>query len=241
MLVQKPPKGQTFGGFCVSGLRAVKRTYVYVDGFNLYYRALKGTPHKWLDILALVQGLLDSDNHILKIRYFTARVSGKVDPGQPVRQETYIRALETLTCVEVHYGNFLTKQKIRPLVHPLADGTTHVKVWNTEEKGSDVNLATHLVHDAWRGAYDVAVVLSQDTDLCEPLRIVRDELAKPVGLIWLDGTQPGKLGNMVSFVRHVTAARLAAAQFPPTVRGRKGRAIVCPSEWTSVTARSVGP
>lgn len=95
--------------------KAVKRTFVYVDGFNLYYRALKGTPHKWLDILALVRNLLDADNDIQKIRYFTAPVSGKLDPGQPVRQDTYLRALRTLPCVEVHFGNFLTKQKVRPL------------------------------------------------------------------------------------------------------------------------------
>lgn len=66
--VQKPP------GHClrrllrVWAIHLVKKTYVYVDGFNLYYRALKGTPHKWLDILALVRGLLDPDNDIRQIR-----------------------------------------------------------------------------------------------------------------------------------------------------------------------------
>ena len=209
----------------------MKRTYVYVDGFNLYYRALKGTPHKWLDILALLRGLLDPDNDVLKIRYFTAPISGKLDPGQPARQEAYLRALRTLPCVEVHFGNFLTKPKVRPLVQPLADGTTHVRIWNTEEKGSDVNLATYLVHDAWRDLYDVAVVLSQDTDLVTPVRITRDEIGKTVGLVWLDGTQPGKLGGVASFVRHVTPNRLAAAQFPPVLQGRNGKAIQRPATW----------
>lgn len=124
------------------------------------------------------------------------------------------------------------------LVQPLADGTTHVKVWNTEEKGSDVNLATYLVHDAWRGLYDVAVVLSQDTDLCEPLRIVRDEVSKPVGLVWLDSTQPGKLGAAASFVRHVTPSRLAAAQFAPVLVGRNGKPIKRPAEWIAATNES---
>ena len=31
------------------------RTVVYVDGFNLYYGALKGTSWKWLDLVALSQ------------------------------------------------------------------------------------------------------------------------------------------------------------------------------------------
>ena len=56
------------------------RTAVYVDGFNLYYRAVKGTPYKWLDIKALAAGLLRPENEITCIRYFTADVSGKRDP-----------------------------------------------------------------------------------------------------------------------------------------------------------------
>jgi len=49
------------------------RANVYVDGFNLYYGALKGTPLKWLDIAALCRLLLPGDT-INRIRYFTARI-----------------------------------------------------------------------------------------------------------------------------------------------------------------------
>jgi hypothetical protein len=207
------------------------RTYVYVDGFNLYYRALKGSAHKWLNILALVEGLLGAENDVRMIRYFTAPVSGKLDPQQPVRQEQYLRALQTLPNLTVHLGNFISKPKIRPLVTPLPDGTTHVRVINTEEKGSDVNFATYLVHDAWRDLYDVAVVLTQDTDLCEPLRIVRHEIGKAVGLVWLDGTKPGKMAANASFVRHVTSSRLAAAQFPNEFVAHNGKTVRRPASW----------
>ena len=44
------------------------RTFVYVDGFNLYYGALKGTPHRWLDIKALVEKLLLPGHEIIKIK-----------------------------------------------------------------------------------------------------------------------------------------------------------------------------
>ena len=103
---------------------AVQRTYVYVDGFNVYYQALRGTPHKWLNIEALVQALLGPDNRIDMIRYFTAPVSGKLDPDQPIRQDRYLRALRTLLNLTVHLGNFISKPKVRPLETPLADGTT---------------------------------------------------------------------------------------------------------------------
>ena len=52
------------------------RTFVYVDGFNLYYGALKGSSWKWLDLFALFQNMLQSHHQILSIKYFTARVSG---------------------------------------------------------------------------------------------------------------------------------------------------------------------
>lgn len=71
------------------------RTYVYVDGFNLYYGALKGTPYKWLDIRALFRAILRPENDILKIRYYTARVSSRPDnPDAPTRQDFYLQALQ---------------------------------------------------------------------------------------------------------------------------------------------------
>ena len=210
----------------------MKRTYVYVDGFNLYYRALRGTRYKWLNLQTLVAALLDPDNEIELIRYFTAPVGGKLDPGQPIRQQRYLQALSTLPNVTIHLGNFLTRPKTRPLVKPVAGGPTHVQIYNTEEKGSDVNLATYLVHDAWRNLFDVAVVLSQDTDLVEPVRIVRDEIRKDIGVVCLDGAKPGKLAAHGSFIRHITPSRLAAAQFPEIIPfGKKGKSVTRPVEW----------
>lgn len=72
------------------------RTHVYVDGYNLFYGSLKGTPHKWLNIYALCSALMPR-NDIRAIRYFTAQVSGTPrDPDQPTRQQTYFRALQPL-------------------------------------------------------------------------------------------------------------------------------------------------
>jgi hypothetical protein len=59
----------------------------------------------------------------------------------------------------------------------------YVRVIKTEEKGSDVNLATHLLHDAHRGKFEVAVIVSNDSDLLEPIKIVREELVLKVGIL----------------------------------------------------------
>jgi uncharacterized LabA/DUF88 family protein len=150
-------------------------TNVYIDGFNLYYGSVKNTPYRWLDLEAFCRHLLPNDD-IRGIRYFTARVSGKVDPDAPNRQAMYLRALGTLPLVSVHFGTFLTNKVWMPLVAPTTKGPRKVEVFKTEEKGSDVNLASWLLLDVFRKACDTVVVISNDSDLAEPVRIARHEL-----------------------------------------------------------------
>ena len=96
----------------------VARTIVYIDGFNLYYRALRGTPHKWLDIVAVSAAALPASCQIERINYYTAHISGRVDPDAPRRQHAYLRAIETLPNVEIHYGNFIVSKKWSGIVQP---------------------------------------------------------------------------------------------------------------------------
>jgi hypothetical protein len=85
------------------------RTSVYIDGFNLYFRAVKDTPYKWLDLKKLVSLLLQPHHQIVEIKYFTAIVYGRFDSKQPIRQKTYIRALEKfIPELSVHYGHFMS-------------------------------------------------------------------------------------------------------------------------------------
>ena len=207
------------------------RTFVYVDGFNLYNRALFNTPYKWLNLRALSGALLNPENEILAIKYYTARVSGRRDPDQPARQNAYLRALRSLPEVSVYFGNFLDKQIRRPLVNLLPGQPRFVVVYTTEEKGSDVNLASHLIWDGARSAYDVAVVLSKDTDLVEPMRIVREEMGKVCGLICPDQECPSTLRAVASFVRHIRASVLAKSQFPPSVTLPNGSVASKPALW----------
>jgi len=87
-------------------MTAKLRTYVYVDGFNLYYRALRKTPYKWLDLEVLCRELLHPENVVERIRYFTAPVGGKLDPAQPIRQQIYLRAISAnpiLSTISEHF------------------------------------------------------------------------------------------------------------------------------------------
>ncbi|MBX9772179.1 MAG: hypothetical protein K2X29_12455, partial [Candidatus Obscuribacterales bacterium] len=116
----------------------MSRAIVYIDGFNLYYRMLRNSPHKWLDISSYFGAAVAANNLILNhIYYFTANIKGGAsDPGAPLRQMAYLRALSTLTNVTIIKGHFLRNKKYAPLV---AGGWAHI--WHTEEKGSDVNIA----------------------------------------------------------------------------------------------------
>jgi len=97
------------------------RTIVYIDGFNLYYGSLKKTPYKWLDLWKYFQRALPEKCNLIKIKYFTARVSPLAnDPSAPIRQDAYIRALRAMYPgkVEIIEGHFSTKNVRMPLATP---------------------------------------------------------------------------------------------------------------------------
>ena len=192
------------------------RTRVYVDGYNLFYACLKSSPYKWLNVLALTKSLLPR-NRIDKLRYFTAQVSARPhDPDQPQRQQTYLRALATIPEIEVHFGHFLTHEVSMPDAAAWSAGRYRpVRVMKTEEKGSDVNLATHLLMDAFDDLFDVAVIISNDSDLKEPIIQVGRRFGKKIVLLAPRATRiSGALRPLADFIKQFGPNPLAAAQFP---------------------------
>jgi NYN domain len=195
---------------------------VYIDGFNLYYGCLKGTPYKWLDLEALTKRLLPKDQ-INRIRYFTAMENERVGKrGGPQRQATYLRALATVPNLSIHLGHFLTSRVRMPLAQPAVNGPRTVEVLKTEEKGSDVNLATYLLLDAFREDCEAAVVITNDSDLREPINVVRQELGIPVGVVNPHPPHRRSLVLRGTFFKQVRPATLAACQFPRVLKDRLG-------------------
>lgn len=236
----KVVRAQARAAFCILGVPRLARTIVYIDGFNLYYRALKGTPYKWLDVVALSQAALPSTCQIEAVKYYTARVSGRVDATAPARQHAYLRALATLPKVSIHYGNFFVTQKWAGLVQPpefrpimtvpAGQNPQVAYIWKTEEKGSDVNLGVHLVRDAFRGDFDQAAVITNDTDLVEPIRIVTQELGLPVTLLTPTGKPATSLADVASYVRHVQPY-VGPCQLPSLIPVPGKKPIVKPPTW----------
>ena len=201
---------------------------VYIDGFNLYYGALKRTPYKWLDLARLCATMLPGDN-VTAIKYYTARISARPgNPSAPTDQQIYLRALRTIPNLSITYGHFLTHS-----VSMRLTGVTPTKrVWvdKTEEKGSDVNLASHLVRDACHNAFQVAVLITNDSDLAEPVRIVRQELNLPVGILNPHQQHSAELKRFATFVKRIRQSDLIASQFPAVLNDAKG-AIHKPPSW----------
>ena len=200
----------------------MRRTIVYIDGFNLFYGALRNTPHKWLNPYALAQLVLK--NHtITAIKYFTALVQPRPqDPDQPVRQQAYLRALATLPQVEIIYGHFLSHPVTMRLVQPPSSGSPYVSVMKTEEKGSDVNLATHLMHDAHMKRMEVAVLITNDSDLVEPIRLLRRDLKLTIGVLNPHKKPAAEIMKAATFIRPIRAGVLAASQFPVQLTDARG-------------------
>jgi len=207
------------------------RTIVYVDGFNLYYGAVKDTAYKWLDIGKMC-GLLLPQNEIVGIKYFTARVSARPDdPGQPTRQQMFLRALGTIPGLEIIFGHFLSNETVLPRADSPPENRRYARVIKTEEKGSDVNLATHFLCDAFRGRFECGVLVTNDSDLREPVRVVRRELHRCVGVVNPHRRPSSKeLTEHASFQKTIRTGVLAASQFPDELEDANGR-FTRPAEW----------
>ena len=205
------------------------RTNVYVDGFNLYYGAVRKTPYKWLDIRRMCE-LAFPQNGIHEVHYCTAIVKDAPwDPQQSLRQLTFIRALRT-TGVEIYRGSFISHVKSLPLAKAPAKGSKMADVVVTEEKGSDVALGALLVAHGYQGRYEAAIVVSNDSDLVLPIKIVREELGLPVGIYNPHPTYSVELSKVASFKKQIRKGVLQAAQFPSTLTDANGT-ISKPSKW----------
>ncbi len=214
-------------------------TNVYIDGFNLYYGSLKGNPQlRWLDVADMCRRLLPN-RQLNRIRYFTARiVAWPHDQQAPDRPDIYLRALRTVPNLSIHFGRFAIRPSLMPR-NPItyAPGQPNspmtVSVVKTEEKRSDVNMATHLLVDCFYGDFDEAVMISNDSDLALPIEMVGRKFQKSVGMInpHPKGRISQELARVTDFqVRSINTSILARSQFPTTLTDQLG-SFTRPSKW----------
>ena len=171
------------------------------------------------------------ENDIKSIKYFSANVSARPgDPGQPNRQQTYFRALRTIPELEIHLGHFLSHKTKMRTANPAGNIPKYVEVIKTEEKGSDVNLASHLLLDAFRDRFDVAVLISNDSDLTTPVKMIAQEFNKRVGILNPQEHPSRELKNVATFFKKIRAGVLRQSQFPEQIEF-ENKVIRKPKAW----------
>lgn len=212
-----------------------QRVAYYIDGFNLYHGCFDNTrtrsswrEFRWLDLHTFCSKTYPNGNTV-SVRYFTATVEPQLDnPDTSIRQLTYLRALRTQGNVEVHLGRFSRYAKLRTLADPTTSIVVPKKpveealIIESREKGSDVNLASYLLLDGFQDRYELAVVITNDSDLATPIRMVREQLGKQVAIVNPRKRTALDLKGIANSYRSIRRIWLANAQFPNVMSDEHG-------------------
>lgn len=203
------------------------RVVAYIDGFNLYYglREKGWQRYYWLDVEKLVGNLLRAGQVLVRVNYFTALVSSTSgDRNKSKRQTTFLEALGTLANVRVYYGHYLQKR-----IKCFRCGA----VWLThEEKKTDVNIATGMLNDAYNDLFDVALLISGDSDLADVVHSIHPRFpGKRVVVAFPPARQSLALGKAADSSFTIGRANLAHSQFPDAVPKADGFVLQRPSSW----------
>lgn len=225
---------------------------LYYGGRGLCGKGTTGW--RWLDVRVLAERLVAKHSSwtnatIERVIYCTAVISGADNPVGNREQDAYLRALrhsQSTDCIEL--GNYVHRVARAPLATPDHKGRpilTHpgnvlmvkdaagqdnpaavfmVSTSRREEKGSDVNVAAHLLLDVLEHRIDAAVVISNDSDLKFPVQTARDRV--PVGTVnptrshtagKLRGSPTAGVGNHWWY--QLTTADFHACQLPDPAAG----------------------
>ena len=214
----------------------MKKTIAYIDGYNLYYGLLKGTKFKWLDMVALVKGMLRADHELVKVRYFTAPVRTYPHDAPAIeRQNAYLQALSACPLIETTLGFYSKNPTLLPAYEARcktcdvpANGL--LRVVKLEEKRSDVNIATSMLMDAFNGRAESFVLVSGDTDFIGPVTIVRKVFKKNV-IVLNPHTRHSDLERFASYYKDIPRDLPARCQLPEVVPLPNGRSIHRPPAW----------
>ncbi len=200
------------------------RVIAYVDGFNLYF-GLKShgwRRYYWLNVQNLARNLIKPSQVLARTKYFTARIADP--PDKRKRQETYIEVLQTLSDCEILFGKYqLNPRRCRNCGY--IDQVPN-------EKMSDVNIAVELLADAFQDRFDVALLISADSDLTKLVTRVRQILpAKKIVIAFPPHRVSRELQNVADEWFVIGRRTIAKSQFPLEVTKPDGFVLRRPEGW----------
>ena len=200
-----------------------ERVIVYVDGFNLYF-GIKDAGYeycKWLDLNLLASNLLKPNQELIEVKYFTSRVGN--NPDKQKRQSTYIDALET-TNVKILYGHYQSCS-----IECKRCGNN----WPTyNEKMTDVNIATQMLIDAYQDRFDMAMLISGDSDLVPPMKAIHSLFMQKRVFV---AFPPKRMNSSVALNAKgsiiIGRKNLIDSQFPNELTKKGGFILHKPTDW----------
>jgi uncharacterized LabA/DUF88 family protein len=200
-----------------------ERVIAYVDGFNLYFGLIEsGLDYcKWLDLNKLVNRLLKPNQELVRLKYFTSRINN--DPDKQKRQSIYLEAIESLG-INIYYGNFERK---------AIECHRCGKIWdNSNEKMTDVNIATNMLIDACHDMYDMAMLISGDSDLVPPIKAIHEFFPEKRVFV---AFPPKRHNTSIAYVAKgsmlIGRNNLVESQFEEEITKKDGFVLRKPTEW----------
>ena len=124
-------------------------------------------------------------------------------------------------------GSFVIQSKVSM---KLADRDGYALVIKNEEKGTDVNIASHLVNDAHHSLFEKAVVISNDSDLMTPIKIVTKEIGIPITIVSPFDRNSIQLKDVATDVKHLRKGLLKVSQFSEKLSDATGEFSI-PEKW----------
>lgn len=200
-----------------------QRVIAYIDGSNLYFGLVDAGLKfcKWLDVKKLMQRFLDSNQELIAVKFFTSRLTH--DAPREARQDVYLQALAA-SGVDLIFGSY----------HSKTIECYHCNhSWVTQnEKMTDVNLATHLLMDAHLDAYDVAFLVSGDSDFAPCVEAVDETYEeKSVVMLFPPNRENDSLSDEARSSQLISKEKLIECQFPLQLIGKDGVEIQKPIGW----------
>ncbi|MBK8283921.1 MAG: NYN domain-containing protein [Ahniella sp.] len=228
------------------------KTRVYIDGYNLFYGLLKGTPYRWINPLFLVEqvlrGILIPGQYKpeltpVAVKYFTAAILERFarSSDSVTTQSDYWRALSAHlgTRLQIIRGRYEARPARAHLCVPgrPARLTDLVDIWKLEEKQTDVQLAAHALSDVLVDGVEHAVFVTNDTDFAPLFEMIKSTSSARIGLIVPSSGSERRAVNQELAVRadwvrsSISEQDLLAAQLPWSVRLPAGDYAIKPLSW----------
>lgn len=227
----------------------VQRAIAYIDGYNLYYSRLRGTTHKWLDLVVLFR------EHIIRpqmpdisldvVKYFTAPAKGKFashGKNSVTAQNEYHRALQSKYPNELKIiQGYHTAEESRLMAYKEPpDKNNRLSVWRIEEKQTDVNIALSIYRDVAQGKANVVIICTNDSDLVPAVKAIQEDFPHcKVGIVaplresdvMRHRRSNTELEQLANWTRHyIRDDELIRSQLPDIVPTKK-KAARKPTHW----------